>query len=332
MKLKLLYSTLLISIFCNLFFLINIYLDSRRIHREEINTQPKKINTETRLGTYLYGDNINFKFAKDLPILLKKITADLVPLTKNKIVNFDDVNSFKIKIFKAEVHLTKICLENLFRNYIFNFKDSVLILESIHFTNEDSILLITGQLKFVYWLNFEMKAKVELDKEKQFIKIIAKELKALGLPYTKELLSIIGLNLEKLIPIPPNTGIFIKENSIYLEPFKVLPPPKLDGYIEELKFVNNSIVLNLNSEYQFKIPQLPVPQSKNFIYLFKGEMKFGKLIMVDTDLQLYDKEETDPFDFYLIDYFRVLTLYSKIAMTPNSAIKVEMPDYNDVIQ
>jgi hypothetical protein len=177
-----------------------------------------------------------------------------------------------------------------------------------------------------------MKAKVELDKEKQFIKIIAKELKALGLPYTKELLSIIGLNLEKLIPIPPNTGIFIKENSIYLEPFKVLPPPKLDGYIEELKFVNNSIVLNLNSEYQFKIPQLPVPQSKNFIYLFKGEMKFGKLIMVDTDLQLYDKEETDPFDFYLIDYFRVLTLYSKIAMTPNSAIKVEMPDYNDVIQ
>jgi hypothetical protein len=58
-----------------------------------------------------------------------------------------------------------------------------------------------------------------------------------------------------------------------------------------------------------------------------GRLRFGKLTMEDTDLQLLDMDPRDPFDFYLKHYKDQLVAgYTKT--TPTFGLRVFMPDYN----
>ena len=57
-----------------------------------------------------------------------------------------------------------------------------------------------------------------------------------------------------------------------------------------------------------------------------GTLRFGKLTMSDTDMQLIDADPRDPFDFSPEHYQRQLVAgYSK--NTPEGGLRVHMPDY-----
>lgn len=73
----------------------------------------------------------------------------------------------------------------------------------------------------------------------------------------------------------------------------------------------------------------PTAISMNYMYWRGGELRFGKLMMTDTDLELVDEDQDDPFDFS-IDHWndQLVAGYSKT--TPNRGLKAHMPDYNDL--
>ena len=66
--------------------------------------------------------------------------------------------------------------------------------------------------------------------------------------------------------------------------------------------------------------------------LFKGgALRFGKLTMNDTDLELIDSDPADPFDFSLDHYQDQLVAgYSK--MTRKGGLCVHLPDFNKIKQ
>ena len=58
-----------------------------------------------------------------------------------------------------------------------------------------------------------------------------------------------------------------------------------------------------------------------------GVLRFGKLTMTDTDMELIDQDTADPFDFFQDRYKDQLVAgYSK--NTPEQGLKVFMPDYH----
>ena len=58
-------------------------------------------------------------------------------------------------------------------------------------------------------------------------------------------------------------------------------------------------------------------------------LRFGKLTMRDTDLELIDQDQADPFDFSVARYNDMLVAgYSK--NTPRLGLKTYMPDYDDL--
>jgi hypothetical protein len=69
--------------------------------------------------------------------------------------------------------------------------------------------------------------------------------------------------------------------------------------------------------------------SKNHIYWRGGGLRFGKLTMTETDLELVDEDPSDPFDFSA-DHWndQLVAGYSK--NTPNRGLKAHVPDYNDL--
>jgi hypothetical protein len=65
----------------------------------------------------------------------------------------------------------------------------------------------------------------------------------------------------------------------------------------------------------------------NYIYFRGGTLRFGRLTMTDTDLQLVDGDSSDPFDFFPERYQRQLIAgYSKNA--PPGGLITFMPDQN----
>ena len=73
----------------------------------------------------------------------------------------------------------------------------------------------------------------------------------------------------------------------------------------------------------------PLAVSKNHIYWRGGNLRFGKLAMRATDLELIDNDAKDPFDFSVAHYNDMLVAgYSK--NLPRLGLRTYMPDYNDI--
>ena len=67
----------------------------------------------------------------------------------------------------------------------------------------------------------------------------------------------------------------------------------------------------------------------NYIYFRGGNMRFGKLVMVATDLLTVDGDPSDPFDFYL-DYYHTQLVAGYHTTSPNYGLVTYMPDFNDL--
>ena len=67
----------------------------------------------------------------------------------------------------------------------------------------------------------------------------------------------------------------------------------------------------------------------NYIYWRGAKLRFGKLTMTDTDLELVDADPSDPFDFS-VDHWndQLVAGYSK--NTTGGGLKTHIPDYNDL--
>lgn len=293
--------------------------------------KPKPVQTSSKVGSFLVADNVSFRCKENIILLLKNLQAEIIPVEPLRVVNLDDVNAFKIQVIKADVTIESSTLKVIMRDNIFNYPDSPLKLKELEFPekNADKIKL-TGTLKFFIWLDFELNGKISLDDKKEKIVITAEEIHALGNSYAKSLLGAVGLNLEKLLPIPDGRGLTIKNNQIFVEPFAIFPPPKLGGTVSNLEVRDYKLSLSLDNGKSLVVPTMPNPNSKNFLYFFTGDLKFAKLFMVESSLQIYDKDESDPFDFFMERYLLVLAKAGIVTVGQDRSLKVVMPDYNDV--
>ncbi|MCB1190122.1 MAG: hypothetical protein H7A23_11050 [Leptospiraceae bacterium] len=289
-----------------------------------------------RQSVWMKLRNVNFRFTDKISLKIDNLVAELTPLTTNGIVNFDDINSFKIDVKEGEAYLKVSVMEHIFKDHIFNYDGSPLRLKSIQLLppspNNENLMRLEGELKFGMWLGFEMTGNIKLDKQNNKIIIATEKIKTLGNPFTKPLLGIVGLNLQKLLPVPKGRGIVIEQNKIIVSPYKLFPPPALSGEIIELKGVKDNLYLKFGSPQKIYFPAMPKQNVSNFLFLYKGEVKFGKLYMVDTVLEMIDKDPSDEFDFYLAKYFQTLTRGGQALIQPDRSVVVELPDYSDVFK
>ena len=69
--------------------------------------------------------------------------------------------------------------------------------------------------------------------------------------------------------------------------------------------------------------------ARHYLYFRGGQLRFGKLLMTDTDLLIVDANQSDPFDLYMAKYNMQLTAGTTKNL-PNLGLRVAMPDYATV--
>ena len=160
------------------------------------------------------------------------------------------------------------------------------------------------------------------------IRVHARSIKAAGLP-VKGLMGLLGIEMDDMVKIQAGRGIVVEDNDFILDPQQMLPPPHIRGNVSSVRIEGDQVIQVFGTGAAPGRRLCPYASYRNYMYFRGGNLRFGKLTMVDTDLALIDQDAKDPFDFNLDRYNDQLVAgYSK--NTPSRGLKTFMPDADDL--
>ncbi|HEY8795050.1 MAG TPA: hypothetical protein VIM15_08885 [Gemmatimonadaceae bacterium] len=214
---------------------------------------------------------------------------------------FDDKNSFVIAIDTAEVGLTGADLTTLLNKYVFGYKGSPLT--HLHLRTEGDHIVQTGRIHKVITISFEITATMDVTPE-GLIRIHPTKTKIMGVNGAK-LMKFLGVNLEKLLDLKGATGATVHGNDLFLDPAKILPPPTIEGHVSSVRVDSDEVVQVFGStqphaRYRALVP--PDTKAPNYMYYKGGMLRFGRLLMLDAEMQIVDLDPSDVFRFDLARY------------------------------
>jgi hypothetical protein len=216
-------------------------------------------------------------------------------------VIFDDKNAFVIAIADAEVGLTSADLTALLNKYVFAYKGSPLT--NLHLRTEGDHIVQTGQMHKGVTLPFELTATMDVSPD-GLIRIHPTKTKIMGVNGEK-LMKFLGLSLEKLIDLRGANGATVHGNDLFLDPVKILPPPTIEGRISAVRVEGDEVVQVFGSaEAHAKLRPIVPPDTKapNYMFYKGGTLRFGKLLMLDAEMQIVDLDPGAVFKFDLGRY------------------------------
>ncbi|MFL5562535.1 MAG: hypothetical protein ACJ79K_13770 [Gemmatimonadaceae bacterium] len=261
-------------------------------------------------------------------IRIRRLRGEAVPAAPDGPAVLDDASSFNVRVTSGTVALSGDALSALLNDFVFAYKGAPL--ERLHVHTSGSEIVQTGIMHKGVDLPFEITATLNLEPDGR-IRLHPTRTRILGVNGAK-LLSALGLHLDKLLDLRGARGASVKGNDFYLEPTKILPPPGITGRLADIRIEGADVVedfVRLPDDSVFSDYARPDSAAANYIFFRGSRLRFGKLLMTDTDLQIVDADERDPFDLYLKEYNRQLTAGTSRTM-PNLGLRVIMPDYRAV--
>ncbi len=283
---------------------------------------PTAANAAVRIGM----KNVEFHLTDRIIVHIATLNGKLT--TKpGQIPDFDDRTSFGIDAESANITVSMTALTNDLNDYVFAKPSAPL--KKLSVSTRGKELVVKGLLVSKGGVPFETAGTLSVTPE-GIIRVHTTKVKALKLP-VKGLMDLLGVDTADVLNTKKVQGVTVDKDDLILDPGKILPPPELEGHLVSVGVGNQDIVLVFKSSDQ-SAKQAAVTSScggRNYLAFKGGTVRFGKLTMSDTDLELIDSDPADPFDFSIDHYKEQLVAgYSK--MTPKGGLCVHMPDYNKI--
>lgn len=237
----------------------------------------------------------------------------------------DDRGSFSIQVSRGTVGLTGEDLTTLLNDFVFAYRGAPLT--KLRARPRDGQVSLTGTMHKGVDLRFDIAASMSLTPD-GMIRLHPTQARILGINGLK-LLNALGLHLDDLIDLSGSRGATVRGNDFYLDPARILPPPAIAGTLASARVEGNAIAIEFEvtpSDSVFDRYVRPDSATPNFVYFRGARLRFGKLLMEDTDLLIVDADPSDPFDLNLDKYAAQLVAGTSRTL-PNLGLRVEMPDY-----
>jgi len=264
--------------------------------------------------------NVNLHLDQFIILEIRSLRGQMVPSSGSRPVTLDDVNSFVTRIDSAEIAFSAKSLSDLLNRYVFAYPGAPL--KEIGITMERGRLKLRGVMHKGLDLPFEVEGKVDVTADGE-IRFHMDKVSSAHIPL-KALLHLFGEDLSKCINLKRDRGVTVEGDNILLNPGRMLPPPRIAGRATAVRIEGDRLVQTFWSK-DMKALVLPY-KAQNYIYHKGGVLRFGKLTMIDADLEIVDQSPLTPFDFSLPDYNRQLIAgYSK--NTSTHGLIVFMPDF-----
>jgi hypothetical protein len=279
---------------------------------------PGPVQTEFR--------NVDFHVGSSVVLHIRRLRGELARTRADVPPTFDDEKSFSFKMSSGLVALAPGDLASLMNQYVFNYTDAPL--RDLKITIAGDRLKQEGTLRKGVGIPFQMEGVISATPD-GLVRLNSTGIKSAHLP-VKGLMDLFGVKLEGLVNLHESQGMRIEGDDIFLNPNYMMPPPRIEGKVSAARIENGEVVLVFGTETGEKgqddgpLP-LPYPSARNYMYFRGGTLRFGRLTMTDSDLEIVDMYPTDPLDFDLSQYNRQLVAgYSK--STAAGALITFIPD------
>jgi hypothetical protein len=264
--------------------------------------------------------NVMYHFNEPIAAHIIQLQGRLTPTKPGSIVVFDDKNSFLINLDSAEIAINCTALAQVMNEDVFNGSDAPI--KNVEISSGGGSLTIKGNLRSKHGVSFEVSGMLFPNGDGR-IRFHADRVKAAHLP-VKGLLDLLGLDLANLISTKKVQGISVDKDDLLLNPQEIFPPPHIRGNITAIRIQGDDIVQVFGT---LNASNFAAKQPGNYMAYHDNEIRFGKLVMNESDLILIDMDPKDPFDFYLDRYKDQLAAgYTKTTL--DFGLRVYTRDYN----
>ena len=269
--------------------------------------------------------NVDLHIDKSNALGVRELRGEVVRTHADVPAALDDSKSFTVRVTSGTVTLSGDALAALLNEFVFAYRGSPL--KHLHARIADSRVILRGVMHKGVDLPFEITSTVALEADGR-VRLHPTKTRILGINGAK-LMHALGLHLDKLLDLRGAQGVVVDRDDLLLEPTRILPPPAINGRLATISVEGDRIVqtfVRLVDDSVFNGFAHPDTAASNFIYFRGGELRFGKLLMSDTDLDILDGDSRDAFDLDLDEYARQLVAGTSRTMA-NKGLRVVMPDY-----
>jgi hypothetical protein len=265
--------------------------------------------------------NVNIHLDPALILNIHYLSGQFLPTRKGQPPAFDDKLSYIVSIDSAEVAVSAASMTHALNTYVFNERDSPL--RNLTLSVQGNQIKQTGTLNKGPGIPFEMVGTMSATADGK-IRIQSTQVKAAHLP-VKGLMKLLGLDMAKMINTRKTKGVSVDGDDIILDASQMLPPPMMRGRITAVRLEGDQIIQTFGTPRKAQGGKF----AGNYMFYRGGMLRFGKLLMSDTDMRLIDADPSNPFDFFPDHYKDQLVAgYSKTTAT--GGLLVYMPDYSKV--
>ena len=267
---------------------------------------------------------VDLRIDSEVVLEVRHLTGSLEPTDEGKPPWFDEPASFRVRIDEGEIAVTPASMAALLNRYVFTgpkapIKDVTIEIKDGHLVQSSTL---QKKIPIRATLEGDLSATPEGD-----IRLHPSKIKAGDLP-VKKLLDLFDVELSELIKPQEGRGVKVVGDDLFLDPERLLPPPRIQGRVTAVRLEPDRIVQIFGGGKGHDLSP-PFSKAKNYMFYKGGELSFGKITMHGADLQIIDADPKDPFDFFLAQYSRQLVAgYSRTLS--DKGLVVYMPDSNEV--
>jgi hypothetical protein len=268
--------------------------------------------------------NVDLHITDDITLHIRHLDGRFVGTGRSGVPYLDDAGTYAVVIDSAVIVMDMASLNALMNEHVLGHGRSNV--EGLRIGTDDQGRLVQkGEIDKGIDIPFKVKGAVEATGDGR-IRVHARSVRGFGLP-VKPLMKLFGIEMDDLLKVEPGHGVWVDDNDLILDPQLMLPPPHIRGKVTAVEVVGDTLVQTFGSGAPRRLS--PPAVSRNHIYWRGGDLKFGKLTMSRTDLELVDMDPSDPFDFSVHRWNDQLVAgYSK--NTPGRGLKAHMPDFSDL--
>jgi hypothetical protein len=241
--------------------------------------------------------NVNFYIIPAAALRIHTLRGQMRPLHGGPIT-FDDKNAFAIHLDYAEIRLNGNDLTALMNDHIFAYPGAPLKHLKIH--TSGSRLVQSGVMHKILDIPFEITADVSMTPA-GLIRLHPVKTRILGVN-GDDLMRAFHLTLEKILDLSKAKGVTVNGNDLFLDPVLILPPPAMEGHATAIKVEGDELVQTFGTIGA--TPNLVPPDTSAGAYMYYkgGSIHFGKLLMLDAEMEVVDLRPSGFFDFSLDRY------------------------------
>jgi hypothetical protein len=267
--------------------------------------------------------NVHYQVDPDIRLTITGLQGALLPTKGHNFPIFDDPTSFDLAITDGLITIDTASLGRLLTRHVFAYEGSAL--RDLRVSVKDGELVQKGRLKKGISLPFTIQARLSLTPEGE-IRLDPHKVEVLGMG-VRGFMDLLGLELDDLVKSNRVHGVRIVEDVVYLDPTKLLPPPRLRGKLREVRVEPGGVVQIFGRGADVVPAEQPTAEGpvRNYMYFRHARLRFGKLTMHDTDMLVVDREPATPFEFSLDRYHEQLVAGYHVT-TPRDGLVVYMPD------